>query len=56
MIENSFLAEFNTKHELSRMIQLVLGCAINCEDKERRCCFYHQNSLNCLVLTQLFLV
>ncbi|XP_057300171.1 protein Hook homolog 3-like [Hydractinia symbiolongicarpus] len=29
------IAEFNTKHELSRMIQLVLGCAINCEDKEQ---------------------
>lgn len=29
------IAEFNNKTELGRMLQLVLGCATNCEDKEQ---------------------
>eukprot|EP00794_Sanderia_malayensis_P008092 gene8092-8959_t len=29
------IAERNNEEELSKMIQLVLGCAVNCEDKER---------------------
>ncbi|XP_066915216.1 protein Hook homolog 3-like [Clytia hemisphaerica] len=31
----SVIAEFNNKDELGRMLQLVLGCAMNCEDKEQ---------------------
>ena len=34
-----FTAEFNNKIELGRMLQLVLGCAMNCEDKERKYLF-----------------
>jgi len=30
------LADHNNKIELGKMLQLVLGCAMNCEDKERK--------------------
>ena len=31
------LAENNDQDELAKLIQLILGCAVNCEDKERKC-------------------
>ena len=34
------LAERNDKDELARLIQLILGCAVNCEDKERKFFFF----------------
>jgi len=37
--------------ELGRLLQLVLGCAVNCEDKQGTCAILYMNEfMNCICI------